>query len=1059
MIVVFCNMRFGWSLSGLVVPGYLVPLFIIKPWAASVVIFEGVATYFAVLYIFEYFSRAGLWSPVFGRDRFFALLVFSVIIRIIFDGYLLPQVGEFLNRQYSLDFDYRNQLHSFGLIIVALIANQFWKPGFFRGIIPLVVTLLATYVIVRYVLVEFTNFSISNLGYLYEDIASSMLASPKAYIILLTTAFLASHMNLNYGWEYSGILIPSLIALLWYQPAKIGVSLFETLVIIVTASLLLRLPVFKKSTIEGARKILLFFNISYAYKFILAYFILNFLPEKKITDYYGFGYLLPSLLAIKMHDKDIFARMTRVTLQTSLYAILVSSCLGFLLTLVPAIWSVNISSDTEQETVLPVVYEEKLLDVLRQEKIKLYKNRFSPNKMTPLASELDLFAQSLRHVSAYAETGNHSEYRKAQLILNRLDFNMGLIRQHLILINDKKPSRSWGTYIINRKSLSGLLIEVPVPLRERGILESGGLLFNSLKAGSLAIAGNTRQNLYDNAPPAVLTTPMNFFQIFHKEFGNRDVIQLRGLTGETMREMSGKRRKETDIELPYMKSSLWVKKSLPPGLNLAVVKNIIKDFNLIWEPYPSTNLQRETTSSGFAELFLNRDDMRRLFFKPLLDDNSLTVEDHEQSLEGYLQEWFLSGKEVIAKSGSEKYKIPRLEELLFFDEEVIKPILRTIRSEYKEKGWTDNGMADLMSISASAALLNYRIIRYHHKLSRQDYLILTEKEKSGQKRFWGTYIFRLGSARPYMIQIPRPLFELNVFEYGVSLFERFRAEVLMIAGAHKDANLDGSADIIRLQNMQNIFNTTSQAVLRENKNKPLMVVQARAMGVKEDQPLPDADLLISFESGMANPDSLSNLEKNLIQLLEEDQFKVRLVDGSRETAGYEVGGLPQSLYLRQTANKEFAILWLGPKTRSVHRQQLDNYSQQAQFLSLGIDGEEGYLFSYITREAEWGVENHDLSSLIEEFKEYVRYRDFILLKAIKENNRQLDFRYFIDLNTSQAYLLVYSRQEKLIGVLNLLPKNLNTSYTLDFGNEKETIIQRFIETRAFWLSKKESGSP
>jgi len=51
---------------------------------------------------------------------------------------------------------------------------------------------------------EYTNFTISNLSYVYEDIAASMLASPKAYIILITTSFVASRMNLLYGWEFSG---------------------------------------------------------------------------------------------------------------------------------------------------------------------------------------------------------------------------------------------------------------------------------------------------------------------------------------------------------------------------------------------------------------------------------------------------------------------------------------------------------------------------------------------------------------------------------------------------------------------------------------------------------------------------------------------------------------------------------------------------------------------------------------------------------------------------------------------------------------------------------------
>ena len=44
-VVCFFNLRFGWVLSGLVVPGYLVPLVILKPLAAGVIVVEAIITY------------------------------------------------------------------------------------------------------------------------------------------------------------------------------------------------------------------------------------------------------------------------------------------------------------------------------------------------------------------------------------------------------------------------------------------------------------------------------------------------------------------------------------------------------------------------------------------------------------------------------------------------------------------------------------------------------------------------------------------------------------------------------------------------------------------------------------------------------------------------------------------------------------------------------------------------------------------------------------------------------------------------------------------------------
>lgn len=274
-VLVFFNLRFGWVLSGLVVPGYLVPLLIVKPWAAGVVFIEASATYAGVWFFSEYLTRWGRWSNFFGRDRFFALVLWSVVIRLTFDAWLLPALGEAAMTLWQLNFDYRSNLQSFGLVIVALLANQFWKTGFIRGLPQVLTTCGITYILVRYRLMEFTNFNISNLNYLYEDFAVSILGSPKAYMIIICTALVSSHLNLTYGWDFNGILIPSLIALQWSQPIKILSSFIEAFFLLFAARFILQMPLFRRLTIEGGRKLLLFFNINFVYKILFGHLILG----------------------------------------------------------------------------------------------------------------------------------------------------------------------------------------------------------------------------------------------------------------------------------------------------------------------------------------------------------------------------------------------------------------------------------------------------------------------------------------------------------------------------------------------------------------------------------------------------------------------------------------------------------------------------------------------------------------------------------------------------------------------------------------------------------------
>ena len=240
-VLAFFNLRFGWVMSGLVVPGYVVPLLVLRPFAAGVIVVEAVLTYLIAYFFSERFSR-GRYNALFGRDRFMALILASIAVRLTFDGWLLPQAAEWLSRRYDWQFDWHSNLQSFGLVVISLMANQFWKPGLARGLIAAAVTIGLTWLIVRYGLMEFTNFRLSGVTYVYEGLASSILASPKAYIILVLTAFIASQMNVRYGWDFSGILIPALIALQWYQPTKVLSSIVEAGVIYLLAIAVMKLP-------------------------------------------------------------------------------------------------------------------------------------------------------------------------------------------------------------------------------------------------------------------------------------------------------------------------------------------------------------------------------------------------------------------------------------------------------------------------------------------------------------------------------------------------------------------------------------------------------------------------------------------------------------------------------------------------------------------------------------------------------------------------------------------------------------------------------------------------
>ena len=709
-VVAFFNLRFGWVLSGLVVPGYLVPLLIVKPWAAAVIVVESVFTYFLVWLFSEYLSRFRAWSSLFGRDRFFALIVFSVAVRLTFDAWLLPELGRWLTEEMHLVFDYRNNLHSFGLVIIALTANQFWKTGLVRGVIPLFVTVGITYVIVRFGLMEFTNFTISSLGYMYEDIAASVLASPKAYIILLTVAFLASRMNLLYGWDFSGILIPSLLALQWYQPSKLLMTFAEAFLILFVAQWLMQTPWMRNRNIEGARKLLLFFNVGFAYKLVLGYVILRFFPAIKVTDTYAFGYLLSTLVAVKMHDKDIAPRLTRATLQTSLVGVAVASVAGYALTLLPVSGFWSRPPAVAQAAGVVVLPDRGLAERLREDKILLYHAQKAGQMPLPLASELEAFLQALEALERYLDGEHEQHLDTAAAYLAQVGYQVHELEGRYLYLSETPPARGWGFYVVDTRPASQQIVEVPAPLDERGALEAGVSLFLANGARALAVAG-TRKALNKDGSANVLLNRNTLFHAFHQRMARRDVLQVRAYTAEMARALAGTRRRPDAVEVEEPVTSLWVTAQLPSGLDLAGLRDGLGDVEINWTGTPFANRQRETVRSGFAELILNRTAARKLRAGAFSQQGHLELQESDQRIDGYLQEWLLSDKAGIAARGSDAYLPPRVDELLYMDEEVITPLLEVLGSGYADGNWTRQGMEELRSIESAAGAAGYRLLR------------------------------------------------------------------------------------------------------------------------------------------------------------------------------------------------------------------------------------------------------------------------------------------------------------------------------------------------------------
>lgn len=1049
-IIVFFNLRFGWVTSGLVVPGYLAPLILIKPYSALAILLEAVVTYLLARFLSHGLARFNLWSYLFGRDRFFALVLISVLVRVVFDAWWLPELGQWLQLNGFPNLDYRDQLHSFGLIIIALMANQWWKTGVYRGSLVMFVTMALTLLAIRYLLMPWTNFSLSNLSYMYEDVASSILASPKSYIILLVSAYIASRMNLKYGWEFNGILIPSLLALQWHQPTKILISVSEAVIILVIGSLLLATPWLKHANIEGSRKLLLFFNISFVYKIILGFILLELAPESQISDAYGMGYLLSTLLAIKMHEKNITARMSRAILQTSLTAVLIAVPIGFAMTFLPSPFQTTDLDEIDRpKTAVGKLSEAwSLSDFLHQEKLRTYRALSQGGSPLPLTSELSTFEEGIKALKQYQQSGDDQWLDQGQVLLSRIGYQVQRQGDHYLVLNEQDHlNRGWGAYVLNLQASETLLVEAIAPVQETVAAEGARWLFELLDASALAIGGPRRQQGIEGRQD-VLQDTGTFFYHFHRTMGRHNALQIRGYSKQSLRLISGDRSSEltnTDTE-----NTLWISKVLPSGLNLQQLEALITDFQVHWQASPVANRLRDESRFGMAELFLTQQTLYQLIAKAMPDDDYQAVAGVLR-IDGYLQNTLLENRSAIAPKSSQLYQAPNLDLLLFFEYQVLSPLMTVIEDYYQDEQWLPEGMLVLKVIAHSAKKMGYQLIEYKHHVSGEKHLILLEQgqEQGWDKAYRGSYIFRLGESSKHLIQIPRPLYETNSFEYGVNLYEHLKAKVLMIAGAHPYANTDQSADILLRKNKQNFFNLVYQAVFRHQEG-PISAVQIRAFSPTVELGAVSADVM--FAKNDANYHKLTTQDQQVIQALEQSQLSWQFVDGQPETAGYGVSDSYFSKYLTASSDKQLITLWLSSLVRQDYRQQLENGLLSRTLSAFNIPHETVHLGQQQFQGSKKGLPA-EIRTLLDQ---YIIHGNIHSLYQVRQQWPGWSLHHVTEINQNRSYLLIFDPQQNLAAVTGLEQQDRTR---IVYAAEPDDAIAAFLQARDAWLLISKVSSP
>lgn len=321
---------FGWSFSGLVVPGYLGSVIALSPTAGATIAAEALLTALIVRLVSDTLARSDAWTPFFGRERFLLVVMVSVLVRQHAETWGIAAVLDLLpGLRDKLGVD-PTSAHSIGLVLVPLTANALGREGFVRSIPSVALPVFGTWWILDRVLLGWTNVSLGVMALVYEDLSLDFLGSAKAYVVLLTGAVIASRVNASYAWSAGGILIPALLGLSWLEPERLAATLVEALGLAAVFKVGTALPGVRSVNLEGHRKLMGLFTLAVTWRLLFTWAASKGAPVSPDRAL-GTGFLLSSLIALKLLQRKSVGAVMFPLVGTSLAAFVGGSALAWAL--------------------------------------------------------------------------------------------------------------------------------------------------------------------------------------------------------------------------------------------------------------------------------------------------------------------------------------------------------------------------------------------------------------------------------------------------------------------------------------------------------------------------------------------------------------------------------------------------------------------------------------------------------------------------------------------------------------------------------------------------------
>jgi hypothetical protein len=166
---------------------------------------------------------------------------------------------------------------------------------------------------------------------------------------------------------------------------------------------------------------------------------------------------------------------------------------------------------------------------------------------------------------------------------------------------------------------------------------------------------------------------------------------------------------------------------------------------------------------------------------------------------------------ITNESGSFIDEIKRLRDLSFDADTglYVAPSSNVLSTFYICAEQLMNG--DLPGASSSASTLGYDLVIFTDTNTSQVFYGLREQLDSGGNTTngWGSYFVNPSNEVSTLIEVPHPRFDTYSYDIGSRAFSAMRAKAFLMAGAHRNANGQGTADVAHLSNT--VFHAVHQA--------------------------------------------------------------------------------------------------------------------------------------------------------------------------------------------------------------------------------------------------------